>query len=316
MARRFQSAGLLRRWQIVIALIWTAGFGLAQADQSANRPLPPAGWFHIVRLDDRTYELSEPKYWQQNVSYLLLGSKRALLFDTGPGLYSIKAAVQKLTHLPVVVIPSHLHFDHVGDLAEFSDVRLLDTPALRAQAHGGEFVEPPAQFMLKSGIRYGVAGWIKDGESIDLGGRTVTLYSTPGHTPDSVSILDDGGRRLFTGDIINRDVTLLDVPGSDVRAEARSLHRLLTVAPNAQVAYEAHKEVPLTRAELEQLAAGVDAIAAGTAHWKASCGGGVEMRRYEIGSFPIVLPAAPGDDLPPQNSSTETIDFLGSSCTH
>jgi glyoxylase-like metal-dependent hydrolase (beta-lactamase superfamily II) len=297
-----------------MAMIWAAGMATAQADQGANRPPPPADWFHIVRLDARTYELSEPKYWQQNVSYLLLGSQRGLLFDTGPGIYSIRAAVQKLTHLPLIVIPSHLHFDHVGDNAEFSDVRLLDTPALRAQVHGGEFVEPPNQFMLKSGIRYRVAGWIKDGQSIDLGGRTVTLYSTPGHTPDSVSILDDGGQRLFTGDIINRDVTLLDVPGSDVRAEAKSLHRLLAVAPKAQVAYEAHKEVPLTRAELEQLAAGVDAIAAGTAQWKPSCGGGVAMRRYEVGAFPIVLSAVTGKDLPPQNSSTETIDFLGSAC--
>jgi glyoxylase-like metal-dependent hydrolase (beta-lactamase superfamily II) len=306
------------RWvalgRALVMLLWAAGVSIAHADESATRPAPPADWFHIVRLDNRTYELSEPKYWQQNVSYLLLGTRRGLLFDTGPGIYSIRAAVQKLTHLPLIVIPTHLHFDHVGDLAEFSDVRLLDTPALRSQAHGGEFVEPAPQFMLKSGIRYHVAGWIKDGQTIDLGGRTVTLYSTPGHTPDSVSILDDGGQRLFTGDIVNRDVTLLDVPGSDVRAEAHSLHRLLEVAPNAQVAYEAHKEVPITRAELEQLAAGVDAIAAGTAAWKPTCGGGVAMRRYEVGSFPIVLSAVTGKDLPPQNSSTETIDFLGSAC--
>jgi glyoxylase-like metal-dependent hydrolase (beta-lactamase superfamily II) len=301
-----------------MALACTAGLALAlaQAGEVAARPGPPADWFHIVRLDARTYELSEPKYWQQNVSYLLLGSQRALLFDTGPGVYGIRSTVQKLTHLPIIVIPSHLHFDHVGDMAEFSDVRLLDTPALRAQAHGGDFVEPPAQFMLKSGIRYHVAGWIKDGQSIDLGGRTVRLYSTPGHTPDSVSILDEGGRRLFTGDIINRDVTLLNVPGSDVRAEAASLHRLLAIAPDAQVAYEAHKEAPLTRAELEQLATGIDAIAAGTAAWKPACGGGVSLRRYEVGAFPIMLPAAPGQELPPQNSSTETIDFLGAGCAH
>lgn len=299
-----------------MTLACAATVGAVQAAQSPVRPAAPAGWFHIVRLDARTYELSEPKYWQQNVSYLLLGSQRALLFDTGPGLYSIRAQVRQLTHLPLIVIPSHLHFDHVGDMAEFSDVRLLDTPALRAQMQGGEFVEPPSQFMLKSGIRYHVAGWIKDGQSLDLGGRTVTLYSTPGHTPDSVSILDDGGRRWFTGDIINRDVTLLNLPGSDVKAEARSLHRLLTVAPGAQVAYEAHKEVPLTRSELEQLAAGVDAIAAGGGQWKPACGGGVSLRRYQVGSFPIMLPAGPGEELPPQNSSTETIDFLGAGCTH
>lgn len=285
MDKGLQSASFRCACSLVLALMGSAAAVAAADADTTSRAAAPAGWFHIVRLDDRTYELSEPKYWQQNVSYLLLGSRRALLFDTGPGIYSIRAAVRQLTRLPLIVIPSHLHFDHVGDLAEFSDVRLLDTPALRAEARGGEFVETPAQFMLKSGIRYHVAGWVKDGQRIDLGGRTLTLYSTPGHTPDSVSILDDGGRRLFTGDIVNRDVTLLNLPGSDVRAEARSLHRLLAVAPNAQVAYEAHKEVPLTRAELEQLATGVDAIAAGTARWKPACGGGVSMRRYDVGSF-------------------------------
>ena len=74
-----------------MALLWSAGLGAAHADDSTSRPTPPPEWFHIVRLDARTYELSEPKYWQQNVSYLLLGTRRALLFDTGPGLYSIRS---------------------------------------------------------------------------------------------------------------------------------------------------------------------------------------------------------------------------------
>jgi hypothetical protein len=50
----------------------------------------PHDWYHIVKIDARTYALSEPKYWQRNVSYLILGSKQALLFDTGPGIYSIR----------------------------------------------------------------------------------------------------------------------------------------------------------------------------------------------------------------------------------
>jgi glyoxylase-like metal-dependent hydrolase (beta-lactamase superfamily II) len=81
------------------------------------RPATPTGWFHVYALDDDTYALSEPKYWQQNVSYLLVGKRRALLFDTGPGIYSIRAEVERLTSLPVIAIPTHLHFDHVGDPA-------------------------------------------------------------------------------------------------------------------------------------------------------------------------------------------------------
>jgi glyoxylase-like metal-dependent hydrolase (beta-lactamase superfamily II) len=267
-----------------------------------------------VRLDAQTYELSEPEYWQKNVSYLLLGKRRALLYDTGPGLYSIRSVVQTLTQLPIIVIPSHLHFDHVGDVVEFSDVRLLDTAALRAQAHGSEFVETPGQFMLKGGTRYRFAGWVKDGQRIDLGGRTVTVLSTPGHTPDSMSIFDPSGKRLFTGDLINREASLPSVPGSDVHAMANSVHRLLTVTPHAELAYEAHSEQPFTRAELQQLASGIDAIAADHATSRPSCLGGIPMKRFDVGPFPVLVPAESGQVLQPLNTATETLDFLAKSC--
>jgi hydroxyacylglutathione hydrolase len=287
--------------------------GAAAAAAPARPPTPP-DWFHIIPIDAHTYAISEPKYWQENVSYLLIGSDRALLFDTGPGIYSIRAAVAALTSLPVVVIPSHLHFDHVGDLEEFDDVRLLDAPALRAQVHGGYFVEPPSQYLLRTPIKYRVHGWIKDGQTMELGGRTVRLVSTPGHTPDSVSVIDAGGARLFTGDIVNRMVTLCDVPGSDVKAMAASLRRLLEFSRPGSLAYEAHSESPLTRPELEQLATGIGAIAAGTATSTPMCLGGIPMRRFNVGAFPILLPVSADATLKPLGSVTETLDWEGGEC--
>jgi glyoxylase-like metal-dependent hydrolase (beta-lactamase superfamily II) len=278
------------------------------------RPPTPPGWFHIIAIDAHTYAISEPKYWQENVSYLLIGSRQALLFDTGPGIYSIRAAVASLTPLPVVAIPSHLHFDHVGDLEEFDDVRLLDTPALRAQVHGGYFVEPPSQYLLRTPFKYRVNGWVKDGQTIDLGGRTVRLLSTPGHTPDSVSVIDADGVRLFTGDIVNRMITLCDVPGSDVKAMAASLRRLLEFGRPGSLAYEAHSESPFMRSELEQLAAGIGAIAAGKATSTPMCLGGTPMRRFNVGPFPVVLPVSAEATLQPLGSVTETLDWEGGEC--
>ena len=297
----------------LIALLGLLWLGPADAAMPARPPTPP-GWFHIIAIDAHTYAISEPKYWQENVSYLLIGSRQALLFDTGPGIYSIRAAVAALTPLPVVAIPSHLHFDHVGDLEEFDDVRLLDTPALRAQVHGGYFVEPPSQYLLRMPFKYRVRGWIKDGQTIDLGGRTVRLLSTPGHTPDSVSVIDADGMRLFTGDIVNRMITLCDVPGSDVKAMAASLQRLLEFGRPGALAYEAHAESPLTRPELEQLAAGIGAIAAGKATSTSMCLGGTPMRRFNVGPFPIVLPVSAEGTLKPLGSVTETLDWEGGEC--
>jgi hydroxyacylglutathione hydrolase len=285
----------------------------ADAAAADARAAPP-GYFRVYPLDPQTYVISEPKYWQENVSYLLLGTRQALLFDTGPGIYSIRAVVQSITSLPVLVIPTHLHFDHVGDLQEFEDVRLLDTPALRAQVQDGYFVEPPAQYLLRATKRFHVSGWIADGQSIDLGGRRVQLISTPGHTPDSVSLIDASHTRLFTGDIVNRIVTLCDVPGSDVHSMAASLRRLLQLAPAGSLAYEAHSELPLQPAELTMLASDIADIAAGRAKSRPMCLAGIPMLRYDVGAFPIVLPTASGALLTPLGSATETLDWLGGAC--
>jgi glyoxylase-like metal-dependent hydrolase (beta-lactamase superfamily II) len=301
----------------IAALIIQVGFGgggAAIASEHA-RPPTPSDWFHVFPLDEHTFAISEPKYWQENVSYLLIGSRRALLFDTGPGIYSIRAEVRRLTSLPVIAIPTHLHFDHVGDLDEFSDVRLLDMPELRAQVRGGYFVETSSQYQLRGSLKYRVHGWIKDGQTIDLGGRTVRLVSTPGHTPDSVSLVDANGERLFTGDLVNRVATLCAVPGSDVNQMAESLHRLLELGSARTRAYEAHAEAPLTWAEFGQLASGIADIAAGrqTAS-NLICLGGTPMRRFSVGPFPILLPVPGGVMQPPLASVTETVDFEGSVC--
>src|SRR6266404_5191440 len=210
-------------------------------------------------------------YWQQNVSYLLLGTKRALLFDTGPGIYGIRKVVESMTMLPLVVIPSHLHFDHVGNLNEFDTVELLDARALRAQGHNGYFTE-------------------------------------------SASLVDASRRRMFSGDFVNSLVTLCDVPGSDIPAMANSLHDLISLAPGDSPAYEAHAEIPLQPLELKALATGVVNIANGNEKPVPACLGGLPMKRYDIGAFPILLPADGGRALQPLSSATETLDWLNGAC--
>jgi len=95
---------------------------------------------------------------------------------------------------------------------------------------------------------------------------------------------------------------------------ARSLNRLLALAPAAGRAYEAHSEKPLERPELAQLATGIAKIAEGTATPSAMCLGGIPMRRYDIGPFAVVLPVTAGKTLAPLGSVTETLDWQGGEC--
>ena len=299
----------------VVALLALAQVGAAlgapplREDHAASQD-----WYHIIKIDARTYALSEPKYWQRNVSYLILGSKQALLFDTGPGIYSIRDVVQRLTSLPVIVVPSHLHFDHVGRISEFTDIALLDKRELRSQVKDGIFTETRAQYMLDNDYSFNVHRWIKNGETIDLGGRQIAVVSTPGHTPESVSLIDLPNRRIFTGDLVNREVLLLNVPGSSLHQVLRSLHELARLAPGS-MAYEAHSEQPLLAAELQLIARGIDKIVHGRAHAQPVCLGGVPALRYNVRSFPIVYPDATDARLHPLMSVSDTLDLTpGESC--
>jgi glyoxylase-like metal-dependent hydrolase (beta-lactamase superfamily II) len=192
----------------------------------------------------------------------------------------------------------------VGRIAEFSDIALIDLEALRGQAKDGILTESPTQYLLQSEYRLPVNHWVKDREVIDLGGRRITVVSTPGHTPESVSLLDPSHRRLFTGDLLNREVSLLNVPGSDLHQTLRSLHELARLAPGPSLAYEAHSEKPLTSAELRFVARGIDDILHEHVHSQPFCLSGVPALRYDIGAFPIVVPDASDQRLAPLSSVT------------
>ena len=298
-----------------LAIMWMVPLWASGTAPMANAAAPP-DWFHVIRLDARTFAISEPRYWQQNVSYLLLGNRQALLFDTGPGIYSIGAVVKSLTSLPILVLPSHLHFDHIGRIREFDRIALLDTPSLRAQVKQGQFVESPSQHMLQSTATFHVDRWIRNGEEIDLGKRKVRMISTPGHTPDSVTLIERQAKRAFTGDLINRLVTLCNVPGSDISEMSASLRRVRSALPTDGRAYEAHSEQPLESAELKMLSSGIAVIAAGSAESKPMCLGGQPMRSFEIGAFSIVLRASADQSMRPLKSNVETLDWHGGACSN
>jgi hydroxyacylglutathione hydrolase len=208
----------------------------------------PLRWFDdyyaVAEIGDGAYAIGEPRYGQCNFSYLIVGSQRALLFDTGPGIRDVTQVVKTLTSLPIVALPSHLHFDHVGNLGRFDEVALPDLPALRAQMRDGRFSLGFYQFLgFVEGFKrptFPVTRWIPTGSDIDLGGRSLELISVPGHTPDSVVLLDRRSNRLFAGDFIYPSEIYAFLPGANLGDYAGSAQRVAAMLNDASIVYGGH----------------------------------------------------------------------------
>src|SRR5450432_3106222 len=204
--------------QVWIATCFVSGFCFAQqpipADWCRALPRPeyktlervPVSdpWFEVYKPASGVFAIYEPHQAEETIGYLIVGEKRALLFDTGMGISDVKKVVEGLTKLPVSVMNSHTHNDHVSDNWRFNRIYGMDTAFTREHAKGSvaaaqEEIVPdaicgdlPAGFDPKSyAVKpFHITDWIHDGSKIDLGGRVLQVISTPGHTPDSISLCD------------------------------------------------------------------------------------------------------------------------------
>ena len=80
-----------------------------------------------------------------------------------------------------------------------------------------------------------ITAYMHDGERFDLGGRTIEVIATPGHTPDAISLIDRANGLLFTGDTYYPAPIWLFRPETDLDAYAASIRRLAALAPQSQV---------------------------------------------------------------------------------
>jgi glyoxylase-like metal-dependent hydrolase (beta-lactamase superfamily II) len=211
-------------------------------------------WFEVYMIRPGVFAIYEPRQLEEVISYLILGDDKAVLFDTGMGISNIHAVVAGLTKLPVSVVNSHTHNDHVGDNWRFSDVYGMDTDFTRTNARGSKEdaqaeLAPdeicgalPAGFDAKAYATkpFHVTHWLHNGDKIDLGGRTLKVIATPGHTPDAIALLDEANGLLFTGDSFYLGPIYLYRPETDLDAYVASMQKLALLAPRLQLLLPSH----------------------------------------------------------------------------
>src|SRR5215472_11122879 len=71
--------------------------------KSLNRVPVHSDWFEVYRVRPGVFAIYEPHQYEEVISYLIVGTKRALLFDSGLGVGDMRALVTQLTQLPITV---------------------------------------------------------------------------------------------------------------------------------------------------------------------------------------------------------------------
>ena len=234
-------------------------------------------WFEVYKTAPGVFSIYEPHQFEETISYLIIGETKALLFDTGMGISDLKKVTAELTRVAIVVLNSHTHNDHVGDNWQFDTVLGMSTDFTRRNARGskedaqaeiapGEICGTlPKGFDAKAYATrpWHISSYVHDGDHIDLGGRTFEILTTPGHTPDSISLLDRANGLLFTGDTYYPAPIWLYRPETDLNAYAASIRRIAALAPEVKMVLGAHNVPVAQPSVLPRLVTAFDAVRAG-----------------------------------------------------
>ena len=149
--------------------------------------------------------------------YLLIGSSRALLIDTGdveeasrmPLAQTVMHLISQSasTQLPLLVVHTHRHKDHRAGDGQFANLPRVEV----------------VSFDLESVRRYyHFTDWPNGLAQIELGDRTVDVIPTPGHNETEVSFYDRNTALFFSGDFLMPGRLLIDDKNADLASADRA----------------------------------------------------------------------------------------------
>jgi len=264
-------------------------------------------WFEVYRIEPGIFVFYEPGQFEEVISYLVVGKEKAALIDTGLGIGNVKKLAEQFTKLPIMVVNTHRHYDHIGQNYMFDEVAILDAPSARQAAENGcskaEMSRLLAEGMLSKPLPddfdpgnyhvppFKVTRWLKDCDIIDLGDRNLEILHTPGHSTDSLCLLDRNARLLWTGDTFYTGAIYVHLPDSDLDAFIRSYERMIALAPAYEKLMPSHNEPWIHKSMLKEVLEAAKKIRAGDAEYVEGIDEDTKIRRYDYGNFAIITRA-------------------------
>jgi len=261
-------------------------------------------WFDIKQLFDGVYAFMEPGHYEEVISYLVIGSTRAVLVDTGLGIGDLASEARTLTSLPLSVVNTHAHWDHRGENYKFNDIAIhaIDAPDLEQPYTNAQLAvnARPAMFTRPTPPGFSPETWqirpskatrlLADGDRIDLGGRTLEVIFSPGHDRGHICLLDRAQRWLMTGDVYYPGPLYLHLPSANPGDMLATARRLAALEPLVDWVLPSHNATPMPATELGRLGDAMEQVMSGSAKGAERETRWGTVASYDFGSFSIWLP--------------------------
>ncbi len=261
-------------------------------------------WFDVYRLTEGTWAIYEPNQFEEAICYLVEGSERAVVIDTGTGIGNLRAVVEELTDLPTSVVLTHEHYDHVAAAWRWDEIVMYDNDEALAVLAAGRSNESLQRYVtedylwkpLPTGFDPDTwtipsmepTGVLTEGDIIDLGSRRLEVIYTPGHCPGQMCLLDTGHRLLFTGDHFFPGPLYAYGPDVDLDAYIVSNRKLVERLDEFDHLCSGHNDPWVGSEVLRRVSRAFDTILEGSGRYDEEEG----LRRYYFDGFDILITTA------------------------
>ncbi len=200
--------------------------------------------------------------------FLLTGTEKAMLIDSGMMVNNAREIAEGLTSLPVFLLNTHADRDHIGSNEQFASF----------------YMHPAEQPVYNRSGKPGNIIPVQEGDCIDLGQRLLKIIDLPGHTPGSIAVLDVNHRVLISGDPIQQNGRIF-MFGShrNMHEYIQSLDRLERRTSEFDEIWPSHADIPIATDVIGKLRDGARRILAGKVAGKPEEMHGQAIVAYDLG---------------------------------
>ena len=200
--------------------------------------------------------------------FLLAGTEKALLIDSGMNLSNARDVAAGLTDLPLSLLNTHADRDHIGSNEQFDAFYMhpADEPVYRRSGKPGTIIP------------------VREGDSLNLGDRELRIIHLPGHTPGSIAVLDVQNRVLISGDPVQEHGRIFMFGDHrNMKDYIASLEHLEGFADQFDEIWPSHADIPVSPDVIPKLRDGAQAVLDGTIRGTPTERFGQRIVAYDLG---------------------------------